>query len=237
MKIHELGHGIIYIEDAFPMAKDFIEAIEDTSKKNSVIPDWTSWVDTGHNGKVYIANRQGDLKQINWDYSINKQNIYWPRIEVSNNHSKDHQDAYETIKMIHEPLLETLEVWYKKTGNKRLEWISKNYTIKKYDTGKQIASHVDRVKENGHTFDWTVLVYLNDNYKGGDLYFDDLDLTISPSAGSIIFFSTDEMHTARQVTSGNKYFIFFYIHSEFGIMHSVKEKSHHIANVLAGDKN
>jgi len=65
MKINELGHGILYIEDAFPKAKEFINAIEDPSNINKVIPDWEKWLDTGYNGKKYVATRQGSLKQIN----------------------------------------------------------------------------------------------------------------------------------------------------------------------------
>jgi hypothetical protein len=238
MKIHELGHGILYIEDAFPKAKEFVDAMEDPSNVNRVIPDWEKWVDKGYDGKKYVATRQGSLKQINWDYSINKNNTMWPRKEVIATHSQDHEQADKILNMIHEPLLEALEVWYEKTGNEKFDWISKNYIIKKYDTGKQIPSHADRNDDKFHTFDWTALIYLNDDYTGGELYFDDLDITLSPSAGSIIFFSTDEIHTAREVLTGHKYFMFFYIHTQFKIMHSIKENTAHIVNLfLTGKKD
>lgn len=238
MKIHELGHGILYIEDAFPKAKEFITAIEAPSNVNKVIRDWEKWVDTGYNGQWFNANKRGYLKQLDWDYSINRKNTIWPRKNVEADHSPDHEKADKIINLIHEPLLESLEVWYEKTGNKRLDWVSKNYTIKKYDTGQEISAHADRNKDKFHTFDWTALIYLNDDYTGGELYFDDLDITLSPSAGSILFFSTDEIHTARKVLSGHKYFMFFYIHSQFRIMHSIKENANDIiGKFLAGEIN
>jgi len=226
MKINDLGNGVLYIENAFPKHKEFIDAIEKTENISSTIPDWSDWMDNKD-------TRQGSLKQIDWDYSVNKENIYWPRVGVNKDKNESRSKAYDILNMIHEPLLESLEVWYKKTGIKKLDWISRNYTIKKYDSGKEIHSHSDRNKDDKyHTFDWTVLVYLNDDYTGGELYFDDLDKTISPSAGSIIFFSTDELHTAKKVLTGNKYFLFFYIHSEFGIMHGMKERTSQIVNLF-----
>lgn len=227
MKINELGNGVLYIEDAFTKHKEFIEAIENPNNISTTIPDWSDWMD---NDKT----KQGVLKEIDWDYSVNKQNIYWPRVKVNKDKNESRSKAYDILNMIHEPLLETLEIWYEKTGIKKLDWISRNYTIKKYDPGKEIVSHADRKKgDKSHTFDWTVLIYLNDDYTGGELYFDDLDISISPSAGSIMFFSTDELHTAKKVLAGNKYFIFLYIHSEFGICHGMKEEVAHIVNILS----
>lgn len=235
MRVNEFKNGIIYIENAFPLSKDFINALEDNDQNNSIIeiiPPWSPWIDTGYanNNKTATKTHKGDLKRINWDYSINQNNNFWPRIEVGSDHSAAHKQAYDIISMIDQPFLNALDVWYEKTGNKKLDWVTKNYTIKKYHPGREIAKHADRSKDKKHTFDWTALVYLNDDYEGGELYFNDLDLTLCPTAGSIVFFSTDEVHTARKVVSGNKYFLFFYIHSEFGICHSMKEDVGNILN-------
>jgi hypothetical protein len=230
MKINELGNGVLYIEDAFPKHKEFIEAIENPENISPTIPDWSEWWD---NNKT----KQGLMKEINWDYSANKKNIYWPRVQVNKDKNESRSRAYDILDMIHQPLLDSLEVWYEKTGVKKLDWISRNYTIKRYDPGKEIARHSDRKKgDPTHTFDWTVLIYLNDDYTGGELYFDSLDKTIIPSAGSIIFFSTDELHTAKKVLTGNKYFIFLYIHSEFGICHGLKEDVAYIVNLFSTGK-
>jgi Rps23 Pro-64 3,4-dihydroxylase Tpa1-like proline 4-hydroxylase len=160
-----------------------------------------------------------------WDYSINKNNEKWPKVEIDPNHSKAHSEAYSILEMIDRPYKEALDIWSEKTGNLKVNLVSKNYTIKKYNTGGSIATHTDRDhNKDFNTFDWTALVYLNDNYDGGELEFNKLGYSIKPSAGSIIFFSTDETHTAHTVDSGNKYFMFFYIHSHVGYTHAIGEK-------------
>ena len=224
MKVHNLGNNIIYIENAFPLSKEFVKALEDNDQNaniNGVIPQWTPWKKR--------VERKLDFKFVNWDYRINEGNIFWPRKEISLDHTPAHKEAYDILKMIDKPFLEALELWYKETGNKKLDWVTKNYTIKKYYPGAGVGSHADRMDSKTQTFDWTCLVYLNDDYEGGELYFDDLDITVSPTAGSAIFFSTDYMHTGKKVVSGNKYFLFFYIQSKFGMCHSMKEN---VGNVV-----
>lgn len=52
MKITELDGGVIYIEDAFPLHKEFLEAInkEDVHiNTNNIIPEWSEWGDGGKN--------------------------------------------------------------------------------------------------------------------------------------------------------------------------------------------
>lgn len=226
MKVNELDGGIIYIEDAFPLHKEFIQAIEkDNEEINSIIPSWSDWMDGEPIDGIWTpTTHKGYLKQVDWDYSINNSNDGWPRVNVGPYWSKEHAQAYEILKMIDDPYQKALDIWCEKTGTKKLDWITKNYTIKKYKTNQQISAHADRDHDfDRNTFDWTVLIYLNDDYTGGEIVFNNLGHTIAPKAGSILFFPADEVHTANQVFSGTKYFIFLYIQSEFGFSHSLYE--------------
>jgi predicted 2-oxoglutarate/Fe(II)-dependent dioxygenase YbiX len=224
MKVLKLAENIIYIENAFPQHKDFIDALEN-KLVGSIIKNWEPWEDVSHDGLGNpIISKRGSIKQIDWDFSINDTNKLWPRIEIQPEYSEDHTKAYEILKMIHEPYLNALDIWSQKTGNEMPTIITKNYTIKKYDIGGEIGEHVDIVLDDPyHTMDWTVLIYLNDNYKGGDLVFTNHNITLSPSAGSILFFPTCEPHSAMEVTHGNKYFIFLYLHTKYKLSHSVNE--------------
>jgi Rps23 Pro-64 3,4-dihydroxylase Tpa1-like proline 4-hydroxylase len=223
MNIKELPGNVLYIEDAFPLSKDFLKAIEDNDDNEQlypVIPKWEEWIQVPSTK----SRQAGLIKYIDWDYSINDQNHIWPRKNIESDFSIAHTQANSILMMIHEPLLKTLDIWAEKTGNKKIDLVTKNYCIKKYNPGGYIGEHSDR--DHGYdynTFDWTALIYLNDEYAGGKLIFTDLGYEIQPKAGSIIFFSTDEKHIASEVQSGNKAFMFFYIHSEFGFMHSVYE--------------
>jgi hypothetical protein len=55
--------------------------------------------------------------------------------------------------------------------------------------------------------DYSSLVYLNDDYEGGEIVFPEYDLTISPKAGEVVTFPTNSMylHAVNQVKSGTRY--------------------------------
>lgn len=231
MKINELKGGIIYIEDAFPLYKEFVDCLEDSANVNSVIEDWKVWNDNENpltpdipNSQPYQDNRKGWVKNIDWDRTKQAHGNDKQRVEVPLDYSQEHIDAYKILKMIDEPYQKALEVWSEKTNNLKIDkWITKNYTIKKYDTGKAISKHCDNERPDEIPYDWTVLIYLNDDYVGGELEFNDLGYALRPKAGSILFFPSTEIHTAWPVQQGYKYFIFLYIQSKFRITHSLYE--------------
>jgi len=235
MKINELKGGVLYIEDAFPLHKEFIECLEDTANNNSVIEPWKIWNDNENplqpdvpNRQPQQDNRKGWLKNIDWDRSQQVQTFdsssETKRVEVGLDYSQDHINAYKILKMIDEPYKQALDIWSEKTNNFKVDrWVTKNYTIKKYDTGKSISTHCDNERPDELPYDWTVLIYLNDDYVGGELRFDDLGYSLRPKAGSILFFPSTEIHTAWPISKGYKYFIFLYIQSKYRLTHSLYE--------------
>jgi hypothetical protein len=240
MKITEFPNNILYIEDAIPLAKEFLKAIEyndDNEMINKIIPKWDNWMDGYPEGEVWIPTAdRGYLKNIDWDYTINHNNGKWPRTIVGPDYSPEHAEAYKILKMIDEPFKDALDVWCEKTNNK-IDFVTKNYIIKKYKNGQHITTHTDRDHNHDHnTYDWTALIYLNDDYEGGSVLFNDLGLEIKPSAGSILFFSTDEVHTANTVI-GNKSFMFFYIQSKYNFVHSITEHYHEMIKNIIKDRS
>ena len=79
-------------------------------------------------------------------------------------------------------------------------------SIAKYSTGKEMGSHVDSY-EDGRSPVLSVVLYINDNYDGGELYFKEQDVSIKPSAGSLIAFPSvaPYYHQSMTVTKGIKY--------------------------------
>lgn len=53
------------------------------------------------------------------------------------------------------------------------------------------------------------ILYLNDDYSGGELYFPDHKIEIKPNPGSMYIFSggTDNVHGVREITNGTRYSI------------------------------
>lgn len=84
-------------------------------------------------------------------------------------------------------------------------WESFNFI--RYGEGQHFQVHSD------HGYSYTCVLsavgYLNDNYEGGELYFDKLNLTIKPKAGDLYLFPSSYIysHSAKPVTSGIKYSI------------------------------
>lgn len=79
-------------------------------------------------------------------------------------------------------------------------------SISKYSTGKQMGPHVDSYGDDRSPV-LSVVLYLNDNYEGGDLYFKEQNISIKPTAGSIAVFPSVEpyFHQSNIVTRGIKY--------------------------------
>jgi Rps23 Pro-64 3,4-dihydroxylase Tpa1-like proline 4-hydroxylase len=76
-----------------------------------------------------------------------------------------------------------------------------------FEYGKLVRS-IDR--------DISILLYLNDDYEGGQLEFTQLHLTIKPKAGMLIAFPSyfDFEHKVHPVTKGTRYTIVSWIHTE-----------------------
>jgi predicted 2-oxoglutarate/Fe(II)-dependent dioxygenase YbiX len=80
-------------------------------------------------------------------------------------------------------------------------------SISKYKVGAEMGPHVDYYGEPDIEPLMSAVIYLNDNYDGGELSFSKQNITIKPSAGSILVFpSVDPFyHEPLPVISGTKY--------------------------------
>lgn len=251
--IHDLPNGIIYIENAFPESKEFLAALDendDNSEIHSVIPKWQEWVDGGpvkqvnEDGSVewvqvldYDGGHRGVVKTVDWDTSLNEQNSFWPRKEISPDYDDAHKQSYEILRMIDEPYQEMLKIWSEKTGNPVPQnWITKNYTIRRYKTGGNMGAHVDKNTENPlNSMDWTALIYLNDDYEGGELVFENLGIELKPSAGSVVFFPCLEPHSVNKILSGTKTYIFLFVHLDISISTAVGEPYQWFTQIVKED--
>lgn len=84
----------------------------------------------------------------------------------------------------------------------------------RYDPGQQFDWHQDFSfeRDNGEKSYLTLLVYLNDNFEGGETMFEDSysdetfdELTVVPKQGLALFFEHPVHHKGNKVYSGRKY--------------------------------
>lgn len=81
------------------------------------------------------------------------------------------------------------------------------FNMVKYGPGQKFNAHSD----DGEPYRCTVSTvgYINDDYDGGDLYFDKFDINVKPEAGDLILFPSSYIysHASVPVKSGIKYAI------------------------------
>jgi hypothetical protein len=83
------------------------------------------------------------------------------------------------------------------------------YDILKYEPGQYFDEHVDLIP--GHACfqnrQLSILIYLNDNYIGGETFFPRQELQLKPPAGSMALFPPfyTHPHISKPIISGTKY--------------------------------
>ena len=90
-------------------------------------------------------------------------------------------------------------------GNSRAHEINELFRFYRYRPGQEFKKHRDgsfirNAKEASY---YTILIYLNDDFKGGETTFG--DIVISPKQGSLLIFNHQLEHAGNPVTEGIKY--------------------------------
>lgn len=84
--------------------------------------------------------------------------------------------------------------------------------IRVWGTGEYQPLHADGEDPEGHPneayiVDYGSVIYLNDDYEGGEIYFPDQGIDFKPKAGTVVFFPSNNMfiHGVKEITNGNRY--------------------------------
>lgn len=75
--------------------------------------------------------------------------------------------------------------------------------IARFAKGEGMHEHFDSTKPN----DIATLIYLNNDYSGGEIYFPDYDISVKPDDGDLVCFpdTPDFVHGVRPITDGVRY--------------------------------
>jgi predicted 2-oxoglutarate/Fe(II)-dependent dioxygenase YbiX len=75
--------------------------------------------------------------------------------------------------------------------------------IARFEAGAEMHEHFDASRPN----DIATLIYLNDDYEGGEIYFPEYDVAIKPGAGDLVFFPDNPafIHGVKVIKSGVRY--------------------------------
>lgn len=73
-------------------------------------------------------------------------------------------------------------------------------------------------KPHGHFLPYSFVIFLNDDFKGGELIFD--NITIRPQKGQLVYFTGDETHSVNSVLEGDRYTLVSFLKSDIKITES-----------------
>jgi Rps23 Pro-64 3,4-dihydroxylase Tpa1-like proline 4-hydroxylase len=79
------------------------------------------------------------------------------------------------------------------------------YSLLRYGVGQKFDEHVDQVPGVDRTI--SLVYFINDNYEGGTITFQALDVSIKPKSNQLIIFPSNYIyrHSVEEVTSGIRY--------------------------------
>ena len=89
--------------------------------------------------------------------------------------------------------------------------LNERWRFYRYDVGEFFASHRDGSysRENGDKSAYTLMIYLNEDFRGGETEFDLRypygEIGITPKTGRLILFAHSLRHEGKTVTRGRKY--------------------------------
>lgn len=181
----EIFEKVFYYKNALEDPQVMIDLVESCDKdltESTSIPRWQEW---GASGDLpYIFGYQKKFtNEADTDPDVNIQKINNSLrdaiVKVSNDYAKKNQMDIGSLM----PL-----------------------SVSKYSTGKSMGPHVDDYGD-GKNPNISVVLYLNDNYLGGELSFPQQGIKIKPEAGSIVVFPSTEpyFHESLPIESGIKY--------------------------------
>lgn len=221
MILEELYDKVYYYKNVIKNPKKLIELIESTQSDNfsDFITPWEEW--SACSGEMYVYGEHKRIKCLNMEQIL------------KNCNSDIIEDAKYIFDEIFEGMNNVCKDYAEKVNDKSEIILMTDTAIKKYMPGTFMGSHFDQ-QEGDKRLRYSLVMYLNDDYEGGELSFNVKDgvLTstdnaaaenfdsplnkdgrvmfhIKPEAGSVVIFPSNDpySHTAHLIKSGNKYMV------------------------------
>ena len=193
MLIEELYNGIIYYKNVIDNPAKFINKIEEIDlycNKYKNISNWEAWYASTDNQIQYGYSKDGIFSVVS---AINEKDF----------------DILEISSVINNIVNFTISNYCARYNIKK-PWLPDYFSIKKYIPGADMGPHVDSSDPTdiNHPI-ISGVIYLNDDYEGGEIKFPNQNITIKPEAGSVIVFPSYDpyLHHPQKIIKGNKYMV------------------------------
>lgn len=95
-------------------------------------------------------------------------------------------------------------IFISKDKNKEIE-IDRPSSFERKKTGTRLGPHKDNDEEKSLLY--ATILYINEDFKGGDLYFEELDFSLKPKQGSLCIFDgfKNLIHEVLEIKEGSRY--------------------------------
>ena len=93
---------------------------------------------------------------------------------------------------------------------KNLERMAGFYRVQRWETNSGMDLHRDDAygeRPDQVGIKWGIVIYLNDEYEGGNIEYPDQGIAFKPKVGSMLVHRGDIPHKVQVVTSGDRYYI------------------------------
>jgi Rps23 Pro-64 3,4-dihydroxylase Tpa1-like proline 4-hydroxylase len=186
MNVEILDQDIYYykniIDDPYSLI-EYIESLDSSLDENSPLSKWKEWF-------AYKSN-----------YSFGKQKQFIHNL--SNKNLPFYNESMYIHNVIYTGIMTAAKHYVKNHNNIDVGFLTP-LTISKYFVGKHMGPHVD-AHDDDPSKTISCVLYLNDNYEGGELNFPEKGFMIKPEAGSLIIFPSKCLHESKIIKSGVKY--------------------------------
>ena len=179
--------NVLYIKNAVSCAEELCGFLEKLSP-NEAISDWQPWYASNSNDSYLYGHNK----------HFSKDGL--SRMDSS---SDDYKTSLYIVNSILMARSMSFDNYFKLNNidSEELD-ISKSSVIRKWNPGAGMGPHKD---EGGDNPVYSMLIYLNDSYSGGEIEFPDQNLKIKPEAGSVIIFPSKTLHLVHPIADNFRY--------------------------------
>jgi len=185
-----VGGCIDIFENVWPNPEETIELIEESCLEPNSGINWNraETVDSGKNQK----------HRTNFSFCLTDAAKYYDNLLAQGIHNQ----MYLLLLASTTPYAEKHHIPYLS---------HENYHVLKYQDGQEYKAHADGGTDLGRAI--SAILYLNDDYEGGEIEFPNFNVKIKPQRGMLILFPSTYpyVHIAHPVTQGTKYAIVTWI--------------------------
>lgn len=177
---------IAFFRNALPNPKEWLDKVEII--EDELISAWIPWQSNPGDGTPPY--------------------IYGDRKHLLLKDSESNKESAVLVKQIIDAMTSCAEQYAKEYSIDIPIDLGSECVLNKYRENEIMGQHADW-NEHQNMLEYSFVVYINDDYEGGELYFENLGVTIKPEAGSVALFPAKlpYSHGSNQLISGRKVFI------------------------------